>query len=328
MVRRILAPSCVALTFLVLAACQNPGAWSDPSRHKNGFVTANGIRINYLDWGGSGPALILIHGLADNPHVFDDLAPAFTDRYRVVSYARRGHGESEAKPPYDVATLTEDLRVLMDSLGIAKASLVGWSMGGDEVTAMASAHPERVDRIVYIEGAYDWSDSAFVAAFKVLPYDLNPPAGALTSLDAFRAYEKTDWLPAVSDGSRYEAYVRDLVAVQPNGSVQLRMSDSVGQAVFAVAFAYRRDYSKIHAPALAIFAQTFLNVRVGDSAQRAKTLAWEQRYMAPFRAATIERVRRELPGIEIVNVPGTHTDFIFVSRDSVVAAMRRFLGES
>ena len=45
------------------AAAQAFQAWSDPSPHKNGFVTANGIRINYLDWGGSGPTLTLIHGL-------------------------------------------------------------------------------------------------------------------------------------------------------------------------------------------------------------------------------------------------------------------------
>jgi hypothetical protein len=44
-----------------------------------------------------------------------------------------------------------------------------------------------------------------------------------------------------------------------------------------------------------------------------------------FRAASIERVRRELPNIEIVNVPGTHNDFFFTSREQVVAAMRRFL---
>lgn len=50
--------------------------------------------------------------------------------------------------------------------------------------------------------------------------------------------------------------------------------------------------------------------------------------MAPLRAASIERVRRELSNVEIVNVPGTHLDFIFTSREQVVAAMRRFLGAS
>jgi pimeloyl-ACP methyl ester carboxylesterase len=94
---------------LALAACRKTATWSDNSPHKSGFVTVNGVRLNYLDWGGSGPALMLIHGGGDNPQIFDDLAPAFTDRFRVVAYARRGHGQSEAKGPYDTATLTEDL---------------------------------------------------------------------------------------------------------------------------------------------------------------------------------------------------------------------------
>src|SRR5215469_1781121 len=114
---------------------QKTTTWSDPSPHKNGFITANGIRINYLDWGGSGPTLILVHGLGDNPHLYDDFAPAFTDRFRVIAYARRGEGDSEAKEPYDMATLTDDLRGLMDGLGIGKTHLVGFSMGGDEITA-------------------------------------------------------------------------------------------------------------------------------------------------------------------------------------------------
>jgi hypothetical protein len=118
--------SLLLICFVNAAQAQTSAAkpWSDPSPHKVGFVTVNRVRLNYLDWGGSGPALILIHGMGANPHWFDDLAPAFTDRFHVIAYARRGHGESESKSPYDTATLTEDLRGLMDALGIAKANLV------------------------------------------------------------------------------------------------------------------------------------------------------------------------------------------------------------
>jgi pimeloyl-ACP methyl ester carboxylesterase len=291
-------------------------------------VTANGIRLHYLDWGGSAPALILIHGYGDNPHVFDDLAPAFTDRFRVVAYARRGHGRSDAKGPYDTATLTEDLRGLMDGLGIAKAHLAGWSMGGNEITAMAGTHPERVDRIVYLDAAYDWADPAFAAAFKSLPFDLTPPASAMTSLDACRVYVKTVRFLGVSDTGRWEAFIRDLVVIQPDGTVRWVMSDSVAQTLWATLLTDRRDYTKVRSPALAIYAETNLDVRNGDSAQRAKNLAWEQKYMVPFRAASIERVRRELPNVEIVNVPGTHADFVFTSREQVVGAIRPFLSGS
>jgi hypothetical protein len=90
----------------------------------------------------------------------------------------------------------------------------------------------------------------------------------------------------------------------------------------------RRDYAKVRSPALAIYAETFLDVRNVDAPQRAKNLAWEENHIGPFRAASIERIRRELPGVEVVTVPGTHPDFVFTCRDQVVAAMRRFLSGS
>jgi pimeloyl-ACP methyl ester carboxylesterase len=321
----IIPAACVALSLLTQVACWKQVTWSDTSPHKSGFVTAKGIRLHYLDWGGSGPVLILVHGGLDNAHAFDDLAPAFTDRFRVIAYDRRGHGRSDANGPYDTATMTEDLRGLMDGLDIAKAHLAGWSMGGNEVTAMADTYPERVGRIVYLEGAYDWADPASLAAFKSFPMDFNPPANAMTSLDAYRAYQRTVWFPAVRDAGRFEAYIRGLVVNQPDGTVRPAISDSVAQAVLTAGFTDRRDYSKVRSAALAIYAETFLDVRKGESAQLAKNLAWEQKYMAPFRTASTERVRRELPNVEIVNLPGTHMDFLFTSRKQVVTAVQRFL---
>jgi pimeloyl-ACP methyl ester carboxylesterase len=323
------------VAYLLLAASCGQGPtnkksteWTDQSTHKSGFVTANGIRLNYLDWGGSGSVLILIHGLNDNPHIFDNVAAAFTDRFRVIAYARRGHGDSEAKEPYDVATLTEDLRGLMDALGIAKADLAGWSMGGSEITAMAANHPERVQRIVYIEGGYDFSDPAVGAALEAFPFDPDPPAGALSSLDTFRRHESSVWFPGLQDMTVVEAYVRDLVIIQPDGGLKMRMSKGASDASLRSVTTYKRDYSQVHSPALAIYAESFLDLHHGPPSQQVAYSAWEQKYWSPFRAASMERIHRELAGVQVVSVPGTHMDYLFVSRDEVVAAMRRFLEES
>jgi pimeloyl-ACP methyl ester carboxylesterase len=305
---------------------QSSVAWSDTVAHKSGFANAYGIRLHYLDWGGLGPVLILIHGGLDNAHIFDDLAPAFSDHFRVIAYDLRGHGHSDAKGPFDTTTRTEDLRGLMDSLGIAKAHLAGWSLGGNDITAMAGVHPERVESIVYLEGAYDWASPALADAFRSVPIDILAPASTLKSLDAYRAYQKTIWFAAVGDMNRVGAYVRDLVVIQPDGTVRPRMTDSVTQEVLRTTLTDQRDYTRVRTPALAIYADTFFDVRNGDPAQRAKNLDWEQEYLAPFRAASIERVRRELPSVEIVKVPGTHKDFVFTSREQVVGAMQRFLG--
>ena len=191
---------------------------------------------------------------------------------------------------------------------------------------MAGIHPDRVESIVYLEGAYDWAGPALAGAFRSVPIDFVAPAGALRSVDAFRAHQKTIWFPAVSDTSRFEAYLRDLVVIQSDGTVQPRMTDSIAQEVLRTTLTDRRDYTKVHSPALAIYAETFFDVRNGGSRPLAKNLDWEQKYIAPFRAASIERVRRELPSVEIVKVPGTHKDFVFTSREQVVSAMQRFFG--
>jgi hypothetical protein len=103
------------------------------------------------------------------------------------------------------------------------------------------------------------------------------------------------------------------------------MPESVMQAVFSTVLTDRPNFTSVRSPALAIYAETFLDLRNGEPAQIAKNRDWEQNYMAAFRAASIERVRRALPGVEIVKVPGTHKDFVFTSREHVVSAMQRFL---
>jgi pimeloyl-ACP methyl ester carboxylesterase len=304
-----------------------PTSWVDTSPHKEGFVKANGVTLEYLDWGGAGEVLILLHGSGDNPHVFDDLAPAFTDRFRVIAYARRGHGRSEARPPYDTATLTEDLRGLMDALSISKASLVGWSLGGNEITAMGTLHPDRVDKLVYLDGAYDWADPDYKAAFRAIPQNLlDTPATAMKSLDAYIAYEKAIDYTQLDDVRRIEAYLRESVVVRPDGSVLPRIPEGVITALTAALWTNPpRDYRRIHSPALAIFAESMIDLHGADSMRHKEGRAWEQKYMAPFRAKSIARIQRELANAQILLVPGAHDSFFLTSRAQVVEAMRQFL---
>jgi pimeloyl-ACP methyl ester carboxylesterase len=314
------------LTTAVVQA--NPISRVDTSPHTESFVKANGVTLEYLDWGGAGEALILLHGSGDNPHVFDDLAPAFTDRFHVIAYARRGHGRSEARPPYDTATLTEDLRGLMDALGISKACLVGWSLGGNEITAMAALHPERVDRLVYLDAGYDWADPDYETAFHAIPPELfETPAAAMKSLDAYIAYEKSSDYTQLDDIRRVEAYLDETVVVRPDGSVQPRISADVMAALTASLWTNPpRDYRRIRAPALAIFANSMVDLQDADATRREQGRAWEQKYMAPFRAKSMDRIQRELANVQILRVPGAHDSFFLTSRAQVVKAMRQFLG--
>jgi len=322
---------CIALcinSWLGTASAKDaPATFVDTSPHTEGFIQANGIRLEYLDWGGTGQALIFLHGSGDNPHAFDDLAPAFTDRFHVIAYARRGHGRSQAAPPYDTATLTEDLRGLMDALQISKANLVGWSLGGNEITAMAASHPNRVAKLVYLDGAYDWADPDYQAAFHALPQILlDAPAAAMKSFDAYLAYEKSTDYTQLNDMRRIDAYLRESVIVRPDGSVRPRISKDVMSALLSALWTNPpRDYRRIHAPALAIFAKSMMDLHVADPQRREQEAAWERKYMAPFRLKSIARLRRELAGVQILRVPGAHDSFFLTSRAQVVKAMRRFL---
>lgn len=328
----------LALALLSMAGCREPApisvppdqaaSWTDPSPHRSGFVTTPGARIHYLDWGGSGPPLILIHGLGDNPHVFDDLVPALGGGFRIVAYARRGHGRSSKDGPYDTATLVADLRAFMDSLGIKQAHLAGWSMGGNELTALARLQPDRVNRLVYLDAGYDWADPAHVTAVQDLPADLTPKPDALESLESFKAWQGRAYFPGLADLGRLEAFFRDMVDIQPDGSVRPVASDSIAGALFAALLSSPRDYRGIRAPVLAIFASSMFDVVHADSAQLLKNQAYEARHFVPFRAASVARVRRELPQAVIVRVPGSHMDFVVTARDSVAGVIRRFLGDS
>jgi pimeloyl-ACP methyl ester carboxylesterase len=292
-----------------------------------GFVEANGARLQYLDWGGTGPALIMIHGLGDNPYVFDDVAPAFTDRHRVIAYALRGSGSSDEKGPYDVGTATEDLRGLMDALKIAKADLVGYSAGGNEITEMAARHPDRVGRIIFFDGGYDWADPDFQSVIKALPVAFfDPPAGAMASLDAFRSYQKKTAYPGLDDMRRIDANLRAKVVIQSDGSVKYRTSREVVNALYSALYTNKpRDYAGIRCPTLAIYAEHLYDLSTPSVQQRQGIEAFEQQYWLPYQSKSIDRLRREIANVQIVRVPGAHGSFFMTDHRDVVAAMRRFL---
>jgi pimeloyl-ACP methyl ester carboxylesterase len=135
---------------------QNAAEQRDISPHKEQFVQANGVKLHYLDWGGSGEPLVFLTGYGATAHVFDGLAPRFTKRFHVLAFTRRGRAPSERTPAgYDLETLTSDLQGLLDELALPRVHLAGHSFGGAEMTQFATLHPERVVSLVYFDAALD-----------------------------------------------------------------------------------------------------------------------------------------------------------------------------
>ena len=121
------------------------------------FVTVNGLRIHYVDWGSSTgspaadkPPLIFIHGLDRVARTFDHLAPHFTSRFRVIALDMRGHGDSDWDPQarYVVEDHVTDLEGLVQQLGLRNITLWGNSTGGRVVQVFAGKHPELVARLI------------------------------------------------------------------------------------------------------------------------------------------------------------------------------------
>jgi pimeloyl-ACP methyl ester carboxylesterase len=322
-------PLCELLLLAGLLACGRPADRApraggspditDNAAHRSGFVTVNGARLHYLDWGGSGPTLVMIHGMGSSPHYFDQLAAALSGKFRIVAYARRGHGQSDAKGPFDARTLTDDMRGLMDSLGIGRASIVGMSMGGNEVTGMGRWYPDRVDKVVYLDAAYEWGD--FKPAVDHWPLSIKVET---SSFAAYRTTVKETLYPSgVPPGA--EADIRASVADRPDGSVEEVLNDSLSAQITQAVQSERRDYRAVHAPALAIFASDFLPAVGYPDTIQAKVRAWNDSYYRPFKAAQMARVRTELRGVLVEEVPGTHMDFIWRSHELVVNAIATFL---
>ena len=113
------------------------------------FIRVNGIVLHYQVLGPSdGPALVFINSLGSDLRIWQEVAPAFTERFRVILYDKRGHGLSDARPaPYTIDDHTDDLLALLDHLGIAKASFVGLSVGGMIAQRIAVRAPDRVQSI-------------------------------------------------------------------------------------------------------------------------------------------------------------------------------------
>jgi pimeloyl-ACP methyl ester carboxylesterase len=117
---------------------------------------SQGLKLSYLDWGSAdAPLVLLLHGVRDHARSWDWTARALIgDGWRVVAPDLRGHGDSDWSPDgaYLSSYQLQDLADLIDHLGVPQLSIVGHSFGGDIAGRYAAMFPERVDKLVLIDG--------------------------------------------------------------------------------------------------------------------------------------------------------------------------------
>ena len=152
-------PGLILLTALATAASAQPTP--DDRKPEPRFATVNGIKLHYLDWGGTGAALLFLTSLGGSAGDFQPLAINFTGHFHVLGLTRRGQGQSD-KPDtgYGTSQLVDDIRAFLDLMHIKRATLVGFSLAGNELTEFASLYPRRVVKLVYLDAAYDLAENA------------------------------------------------------------------------------------------------------------------------------------------------------------------------
>ena len=163
----------LAILYLSAAAIAQDGPFRDPSNHKTQFVTVQpNVRLEVLDWGGSGQPVVLLPGLGNTAHVFDDFAERLSSYCHVYGITRRGYGQSsQPDSGYDEQRLADDVLAVIDWLHPPAPVLMGHSIGGDELTAIGGKHSDRIAGLVYLDATADPRDdySEFNARIRELP---------------------------------------------------------------------------------------------------------------------------------------------------------------
>ncbi len=138
----------------------NPPEYATP---EDKWVTLNGIRMHYLDWGNeTRPPLVLLHGGGLTAHTWDMAALLLRPQYHLIALDQRGHGDTEWTPDAllgedNDALMLRDTEALIDHLGYPQVILCGMSMGGNNSYRYAAKHPDRLRLLIIVDVAPDLS---------------------------------------------------------------------------------------------------------------------------------------------------------------------------
>lgn len=319
-----------AIILAALSGAAHGEAWSDKSPHKELSLRANGVRLNFLDWGGQGSAILFLPGLGDTAHVYDELAPRFTNHFHVLALTRRGSGKSE-KPEagYDTETLVEDVSQFLDGLKLKKVILVGHSIAGNELTRFAGLHPERVLKMVYLDAAYDRS-----GLMEILAKSPPEPQPTPTDTESVESYVKWSHKLHPIWSEACEASLRDgFVTPNPNVVTWASSASHVSLSLLRGAVHFHPDYKMVEAPVLAFFAfddhafeRWESRMPGANEAARQQARLFQQLWREE-QLRQIDRFQKEMKKGRVIKMPDT-IHLCFIQRQSeIVRLMDEFLAE-
>ena len=187
------------------------------------IVAVNGNSFYYRDWGGSGQAVVLLHGLASNCRIWDLVAPILSRQIRTLALDQRGHGRS-FKPDtgYDFSTVVSDLDGFISAVGIENPVLVGHSWGGDVALEYAVANPGKVKGLCFVDGGTIEISARPNWTLEDAKHEMAPPVWKGVTLEAFRARLRSRSI--AMDDDRVEQIVLANFRTLDDGTITSRLS--------------------------------------------------------------------------------------------------------
>ncbi len=327
---RWLACPILLVSLLGTLYSQPSASWQDPSPHTIQFVrVGEDVRLEVLDWGGTGRPVVPLAGGGNTAHIFDEFAPKLAGNYRVYGITRRGYGASgfsATDAPAD--RLGEDVVAVIDALKLKKPVLVGHSIAGAELSWVANRHPDRVASLVYVDAAYSYAfdngKGANVMELQKLQAPQPPPHGSadLANFGALtKYYERVN-------GFRFpEAELCQQRASNPDGTVG-KERDFPGGALFMPLFMGSRKYTDIPVLALMIFANPHgLGTWVESSTDPTDRTAAGS-YSSALAALTERQEKAVANGVataHVITLPGAHHYIFLTNEADVLRETRAFL---
>ncbi len=318
----VLAATCVS--------AQEP-QWKDSSPHRVQFVRVeDGVQLEVLDWGGSGRALVLLAGSGHSAHLFDDFAVKLTGLCHVYGITRRGYGaSSRPETGFSAERLGDDVLAVIDALHLTAPVLTGHSLGGHELTAVASSHQDRIAGLVYVDSTadptFDWGP--YLELRKKLPPAMDYPQPSPEERRTFQSYR--DWQIRIRGSAFPESELRNVFATNPDGTMG-KYSTPISVRDAITAGMRKPDYSRIRVPVLAFFT---LPKPLEDQIQRYQPqTAGERTAIEQVYAADVDWVKRSIgllqsgvPGARVVELAGA-SHYVFLSNESeVLREIRQFV---
>lgn len=268
--------------------------------------------------------MVLLAGDGDTAHVFDDFAPYLAAGFRVFGITRRGFGaSSQPEQGYTLPRLAEDVAAVIDRLKLGRVDLIGHSIAGDEMIQCALTYPEKVNKLVYLDAAYDRVESERLEA-------KFPPVSPLPSVfNEAGPPEQVRLAVAVTEALLPQSEISATRVFGPNGQYERPVTPDWIERDIAK-MVERPSYASIHTPMLAIYAnprnpsQQFASYGVSDATRRTALeqifSLWKQ-----FQRRQIAAFRMAAPSAKIDVIDGA-SHYVFISNeDQVIRDILQFL---